>query len=185
MSTGTGLDGILDLDQIHFQDMNPIDIEFIQMDFVAAENFGLRIKAQFDILNDSGKRWEGFRLELLHGNTTDFDSQDFVHPGWAHFHALGADAPQSFTPFTRLSPGNPSATNRGDLYVLGNGFFDDGVSKNWTGLGIHQWERPNELRNFTLRLTPTVPEPGTLALVAGGMVTLIVLRRVRRPPART
>jgi hypothetical protein len=103
-------------------------------------------------------------------DVADFDSGETDHPGFAHFHRLAADLPQAFPPFTLINPANgnpryspPTLFVRGDIYELGRGSFPNDVSMSWTGIGMHQWERPDEQRHFTLRLIP-LPEPGTLAL---------------------
>lgn len=170
-----GKDGDLDLDHVIFTNLDPIDIRFIQ-DRDAPDNevnFGLRFTLRFDIRNESAAVWRGFTLTLS-DDLADFDSQERDHPGFAHFHLLGADNPQAFPPFTRLNsgnpnfePGNPARVERGDVYRLGNGLFARDLSQLWTGMGIHEWERPGEQRNFTLRLAPIpVSEPGTGWLLA-------------------
>jgi hypothetical protein len=176
-TNGTGLDGVLDFDQVLFKNLNSINIDFVQDRQVAAENFGLRISLRFDIRNESGSAWDDFTLALI-DRSREFDSGDALHPGFAHFHALGADGTQAFPPFPKPNPANPSATNRGDLYHLVNGTFATDTTELWTGIGIHQWEEPGETRNFTLRLTPSVvPEPGTLILLVSGLLALGLIRR--------
>lgn len=176
-------DGDLDLDHVFFNSLNPIEIKFFQDRDAPGDmtNFGLRITLRFDIANDSGSAWKGFTMRLS-DELSDFDTGDAVHPGFAHFHSLVPDSPQSFAPFSRLSPdkGNPNfsvgsstKTQRGDVYLLGNGIFDTDLSKSWTGIGIHEWENPFVKRNFTLLLTPTaVPEPGTLGLLCIGLMLM-------------
>lgn len=161
---GETLDGTLSLDLVHFEDLSPIDIRFVQ-ERAGRDNFGLRITMNLYIENDSADVWKGFRMELL-DPSPEFEGSSSLHPGYAHFHNLGADGALSLPPFSLLSPANPSGTARTDVWVLGNGKFQIGDTNFWTGIGIHQWEQPLQDRSFTLRLTPIpIPEPSTLALV--------------------
>lgn len=165
---GRGLDGVLDLELVLFESMKPIDVRFVQMRQVTEVNFGVRVTTRFDIQNFSGKDWVRFIIEVLDSSANFVSDEPIAHPGFAHFHNLRADGPRAYPPFGPPSPANPTPTFRADRYLLSGGTFADGTTQLWSGLGIHQWERPEEDRSFILRLTPiAAPSPGSWQTLLG------------------
>src|SRR4030095_4080662 len=132
-NVGRAKDGNLEFDHVIFTDLNPIDVEFKQSRReVNAVNFGLRITLTLDIRNESQSAWSGFKLDLI--DRQEFDSEEAMHPGFAHFHNLGPDGTLAFPPFRLLNidptdanpnfdPSDPTARVRGDVWLLGAGLF--------------------------------------------------------------
>jgi hypothetical protein len=174
-----------------FNDLNSIDITFLERADAPADAFGFRITMGETVRNRSGVDWKDFHLELIDPNVilveddpngdipgkNRFVSDD--HPGFAHFHK---DAGQTFPPFTP-NPNPPDVGGlQGKMITLSGGTFANGQDREWKGIGIHQIEEKGEKRNFTLRQTPTILEPSTLALLGIGALAMLgyVWRRKRR-----
>ena len=149
----------------------PITLSFVENTVAPAAAFGLRITLNENVTNNSGVAFSGINFNLS-DTTTPSSNGSTAHPGLAHFHNdvtnLGAfnapGLPAGSAPFSFSATGSSLASATGSA---------------WTGIGIHEWEIAGVARNFQLIQTPvlasgggaaTVPEPGSYALLAIGLL---------------
>ena len=162
-----------------FNTTSPISIKFEQTAMSAIDNFGLRLFMKETVQNNAGSTFSG--MDLVLNDPTMASPQGFPsHPGTAHFHPTNSAATgQLFAPFA--SGGAATDFNTAGSISLTAGTLASGTSAVWSNFGLHEYEDANRQRNFTLVETPTglptqpptsVPEPGTMMLLGGGLACL-------------
>ncbi len=177
---------------------DPVNITFNQDAAPAANEFGLRITLEFDLMtNQTGSDIGGFILALipnkpLAGANLNVDPSNpkaddppygkGKHPAPPHFHNDGYGF-QGY--FTLVSSDGHSSGDPAFTLGFGNGVLPTGERIEPNGIGIHEWSVGGYRRSFDFTTTPLpIPEPSSLMM---GLTAVLIIsaaaKRCRRPTA--
>jgi hypothetical protein len=142
----------LDIDGSH----NTWDSGHIQGDIIADSELDPSLTLNNSIDNDTGSIWTDYHVKVTMNKTFSIDNVTIGNPGWTSVTTAPANIGSDWIGYIDYFAGTPVP----NLGVIN-------FSYRLTFLGS---------ASFQEELTPT-PEPGTLVLLVGGLIGLLVVRR--------
>lgn len=125
-----------------------------------------------------------FGLDIFAPDSAFAMSSQQAPAGWASFLVSPPNADDAYISFTGLNPSNPNAIHfsdsKGGFQFFSSTLNSSGFNYLWEGLQKHGCFYCPAFGCGTATPTNSVPEPGSLALLGGGLMTFVSWVGIRR-----